>query len=120
MGQTDETHGHLRPGYTSDDIHGLLGKEFTIISVKTYSKFFSECIDTLMTLAFHLLKRGNQTSAKGVMVTGKDLQQHQKVFMIYSIIYPIVWMFSKLDNLLFFVSGYMLLVTAKSNKELSK
>ena len=93
-----------------------MGDHFSVISEKTYSKFFSECIDTLMTLVFDVLKKGKRDSAKGIVVTGKDLQRYQKIFMMYSWLYPIIWMIAKLDNLLFFTSGYMLIVTAQNKK----
>lgn len=117
IGQTDEKHGHLRPGYTPGDISRILGDQFTVLSEKTYSKFFSECIDTLITFAFDLLKKGKRTSAKGLVVTGNDLQRYQKVFTMYSVVYPFIWIISKLDHLLFFTSGYMLLVVAQNKKD---
>jgi SAM-dependent methyltransferase len=119
IGQTDEKHGHVRPGYTTDEIHTLLGRRFSIITTCTYSKFFSECIDTLITGVFDVLK-GGATSRKGRLVTGQDLQQYQKMFRMYSFIYPVVWLIATLDKLLFWCSGYMLLVRAKTCKEVRK
>ena len=117
IGQTDEKHGHLRPGYTESDLRALLGGYFTVVSNHTYSKFFSECIDTLITLGLEVLKKGQPTSQKGVLVTGADLAQHRKVFLAYSFMYPVVWMLSRLDGLLFHASGYMLIAKARVNKE---
>ena len=117
IGQTDEKHGHLRPGYTLDGLNILLKGRFTIETYRTYSKFFSECIDTLITFGFNLLKKGKAASSKGQIVTGQDMKQFQKMFRAYSIVYPVVWLFSKLDSLLFFVSGYMLIVRVRINKE---
>ncbi|MBE9126150.1 MULTISPECIES: class I SAM-dependent methyltransferase [unclassified Coleofasciculus] len=117
IGQTDEKHGHVRPGYTVDDLVSLLMGKFKLVTHRTYSKFFSEGIDTLMTLALDLLKRGGETSQKGRIVTGKDMKRYQKMFGIYSLIYPVVWFASKLDTLLVGASGYMLIVKAKIDKE---
>lgn len=117
MGQTDEKHGHLRPGYTVADLKVLLQSKFTISEFKTYSKFFSECVDTCIALGVELLKNGKETSRKGLLVLEEDLHQYQKLFRIYSVVYPIFWSFSKLDKLLFGYTGYMLIVKAKINKE---
>ena len=117
IGQTDEKHGHVRPGYTVARLTDLLQGKYTILSHKTYSRFFAECIDTLITLAFSLLKRGKATSQKGLIVTGQDLHRHQKIFKVYALLYPIVWLFAKLDTLLFFTNGYMLIVKARVDKE---
>ena len=119
MGQTDEKHGHVRPGYTSGELQALLRQRFTITAVHTYSKFFSECIDTLMTAAVDRLKRGHKTSAKGRVVTEDNMGQYRKMFKMYSAIYPIVWLFSRLDNLLFWCSGYMMIVKATVLKKKS-
>lgn len=115
IGQTDEKHGHVRPGYTIETLNRLLKDKFTIVESKTYSKFFSECIDTLITLAFSLLKGDEQASQKGVLVTGHDLLKYQRLFKLYSAIYPVVWFFAKLDLLLMWSSGYMLIAKAKIN-----
>lgn len=117
IGQTDEKHGHVRPGYTADGLATLMRDRFTMVSYRTYSKFFSECIDTLITFVFDLLKKGEATSQKGLLVTEQELRQYQKAFRAYSVIYPVVWLFSKLDSLLFFVSGYKLIAKVRVNKE---
>jgi SAM-dependent methyltransferase len=116
LGQTDEKHGHVRPGYTTGELRALLGQRFTIIAVRTYSKFFSECIDTLITAAVDWVKQENNTSAKGRVVTGDDLGQYRKMFKMYSLIYPIMWLFAQLDKLLFWCSGYMMIVKATTCK----
>ena len=72
-----------------------------------------------MVFGILLLKRNKreETSGRGVLVTGKDLKDYSPMFRVYSLIYPVVWLFSKLDELLFFRSGYMLIAKAKVNKE---
>ena len=117
IGQTDEKHGHLRPGYTTEGIESLLGGKFTLLSYKTYSKFFSEFVDTLVTFGYGVLKGSeHEESKKGVFVTGSDINRYKKLFKVYSLIYPVVWVFSKLDSFLFFESGYMLILKARVNK----
>ena len=114
IGQTDEKHGHVRAGYTEKTLEALLGAQFTILSRHTYSKFFSEFIDTLVTQGLRLFKK--EKSSKGVLVVEEDLKKYKKMFKIYSLIYPMLWFFSKLDALLFWRSGYMLIAKAKINK----
>jgi SAM-dependent methyltransferase len=116
LGQTDEKHGHVRPGYTLETLNGLLGRTYTIFFHKTYSKFFSEFIDTLMIGILSFLKRGESNSQKGILMLEQDLQKYRKMFKIYSLIYPLLWFFGKLDQLLSWRSGYMLIVKAKVNK----
>lgn len=119
LGQTDEKHGHVRPGYTIDGLRAVLGDGFELMAARTYSKFFSELIDTGITFGFGLLKSAQaaaRPSQKGVIVTGQDMKRYAKLFWIYSAIYPVVWCVAQLDRLLPFASGYMLIARARSRK----
>lgn len=117
IGQTDEKHGHLRPGYTVDSLTALLSDRFELKADKTYSKFFSEFIDTTMVFGLSLLKKGEENSSKGMLVTQQDISRYQKMFRLYSLIYPIFWILAKLDTLLVWRSGYMLIAKASSTKQ---
>lgn len=111
IGQTDEKHGHVRPGYSLDTLCAVFDDCFAIETAHTYSKFFSELIDTLIVFAVTTLKGGGHTD-KGVIVTGDDLKANGSMFRLYSLMYPVVWAFSQLDALVP-TSGYMLIVKAK-------
>jgi SAM-dependent methyltransferase len=105
IGQTDEKHGHLRPGYTPDRLRELL-PGFAPEGHRTYSRFFSELVDTAIHWGVERL--GKKGSAKGMVVTGADVARHEKMFSTYSAIYPFVWAVSRLDALVP-ASGYMLI-----------
>ena len=110
LGQTDEKHGHLRPGYTRESLDALLRSSFELGESKTYTKAFSETVDTVMQAALESL--GKKGSKKGVVVTGGDLNKHAKLFTAYSVIFPFVWVFSRFDVLLPWNDGYRLLLVA--------
>ena len=110
LGQTDEKHGHLRPGYTPARLRQLLAGRFEMDQHHTYSRFFSELVDTAINVAVERL--GKKGSAKGMVVTGTDLAKHRKMFLIYSVLYPVVWALSRLDALVP-ASGYMLIARAR-------
>jgi SAM-dependent methyltransferase len=109
LGQTDEKHGHLRPGYTPEDLRRLLGAAFDLGPASTYSRFFSECVDTAINFAVE--RAGKKGSAKGMVVTGDDLRRNRKLFRLYGLIYPFVWVLTRLDALVP-ASGYMLIAAA--------
>jgi SAM-dependent methyltransferase len=111
LGQTDEKHGHLRPGYAAGDLERVLTPAFRIESQRTYSRFFSEAIDTAINAVVGGL--GKKGSAKGIVVTGADLGRHGRLFAAYSAIYPAVWLLSRLDHLLPWASGYMRIAVAR-------
>ncbi len=110
LGQTDERHGHLRPGYTPERLREVLGPAFEIERCRTYSRFFSEAVDTAVHWGMQRL--GKKSSAKGMVVTGSDLARHRKLFRAYGAIYPIVWAATRLDALVP-ASGYMLIAAAR-------
>ncbi|HEY6554542.1 MAG TPA: methyltransferase domain-containing protein [Vicinamibacteria bacterium] len=110
LGQTDEKHGHLRAGYTPERLRQLMAGRFEMDDHHTYSRFFSELVDTAINVAVERL--GKKGSAKGMVVTGADLAKHRKMFLIYSLVYPVVWAVSRLDALVP-ASGYMLIARAR-------
>jgi hypothetical protein len=55
---------------------------------------------------------GKKSSSKGMVVTGADVAKHRKLFLAYSVVYPFVWAISRLDGLLPWASGYMLIARA--------
>jgi SAM-dependent methyltransferase len=110
LGQTDEKHGHLRPGYDAEQLRALLSPAFTVQGWHSYSRFFSELVDTGIQLG--ALRLGKKSAAKGLVVTGRDLAKHRRLFRAYSIVYPFVWTVSRLDALLPASSGYMLIASA--------
>jgi SAM-dependent methyltransferase len=114
LGLTDEWHGHLRPGYTLDGLRRLLAADFVIAETRTYSKVFSELLDVALNYAY-LRKSGDGGGdrAKGTVVTGEDLAGRQRELRLLSIAYPALWMFAKLDALLFPLRGYYLIVKAR-------
>jgi SAM-dependent methyltransferase len=111
LGQTDEKHGHLRPGYTPQGLRELLGERFTLESTRTYSRFFSELVDTLLNWAIERL--GKKGSAKGLVVTGQDVARHAGKLRIFSLVYPAVWLVAHLDALIPWSPGYMLIAEAR-------
>jgi SAM-dependent methyltransferase len=116
VGLTDEWHGHLRPGYSLEGIRTLLGPRFVIEQSVTYSKAFSELVDTALNGLYLALQRGagdSPGSAKGTVVTQADIGKHRKQFLLLSGLYPLLWGISRLDALLWLQPGYKLIVRAR-------
>ncbi len=64
LGQTDAKHGHLRPGYTPERLATLLGSRFSVERHRTYSRFFSELVDTAINWGVERLgKKGSAETA---------------------------------------------------------
>ena len=114
IGQTDEKHGHLRPGYDVEELRALLSPAFTLQSTHTYSRFFSELVDT--GIQWGVSRLGKKPASKGLVVTGGDVARHRKLFLAYSMVYPLVKTLSSLDALIASSPGYMLIAAARRNE----
>jgi ubiquinone/menaquinone biosynthesis C-methylase UbiE len=113
LGQTDQKHGHLRPGYSVARLRELLAPHFELERQRTYSRFFSEALDTALNWGMERL--GKKSSAKGMVVTRDDLARHRRLLRVYSALYPLAWIMTRLD-LLVPASGYMLIVSARRSQ----
>jgi hypothetical protein len=105
----------LRPGYSVEGLLELLGPAFRVEDVVTYSRTFSELIDTVLNgLYLRMQRRGaGPASSKGTVITQGDVGRHRKQFRLLSLLYPVLWGVAKLDALLWFRPGYKLLVSAR-------
>jgi SAM-dependent methyltransferase len=116
IGLTDQWHGHLRPGYTVGDLTQLLQPHFVVERAKTYSRAFSELIDTLLNGLYEAMRRrteGRMVSQKGTLVTRDAMEKRQKQFVLLSALYPVLWTVARMDVLLPLQSGYKLIVQAR-------
>lgn len=115
IGLTDEKHGHVRPGYTLAGLRDVLSGGFHIDRSRTYSGSFSEGIDTGLNGVYELRGKagnGNKASTKGTVITGADWQRYRKEFLVLRALYPMLWLFARLDRLLFLQEGYKLIIRA--------
>ena len=112
LGLTDEKHGHLRPGYTAPELRVLLegSGKFAWNEARTYSRAFTEAVDIGINFAVARLGKGH--SAKGMVVTGRDLGRHSHAFRAYTVVYPLLKTLSSLDALVPWAPGYMLIAQA--------
>ncbi len=117
IGQTEERHGHVRPGYSVGELQGLLKDAFSLMAFRYYSKCFSEAVDTLITFGVDLTGAATPARGKGRLVVGGSLRKHRRAFQVYSLLYPVVWAVAKLDALAFWSDGYALIGKAASNKK---
>ncbi len=114
LGLTDSWHGHVRPGYTLKTLSGLLARDFRVAQASTYSKVFSESLDVALNYAY-LRSRGAQAGdpAKGTVVTQAELEKSGRQFRLLGRLYPLLWIWAKLDVLCIGAQGYYLIVKAR-------
>ena len=63
-----------------------------------------------------LLARGSSVRRRDGHIrpaSAEEFEAQEKTFALYSLFYPIIWVLSRLDTLLFFQKGYSLMVWAR-------
>ena len=116
LGMTPEVYGHTRAGYTiaelSDSIRaaGLQPK-----TSGGYSRFVTEMIELVINLGYVRLlskKRGGAQPGHIAPVSSGELKTHGIAYKIYSLIFPIAWAVSLLDNFFPAKTNNAVIVTA--------
>jgi SAM-dependent methyltransferase len=120
IGLTLDKYGHVREGYDLKDLTSRLQIQgYDIISSTTYSRFFTELIEMGINFAFvKVLGKGTEgESAKrdGNITIGsqESFQKHQGSMKLYSVAYPFIYAFTRLDRLLTPLQGYALMIEAR-------
>ncbi|MFC2169151.1 class I SAM-dependent methyltransferase [Acidobacteriota bacterium] len=121
LGMKMEFYGHKREGYSLKDLREKLGRaNFFIEKHKTFSYFISEFLELLLNVFY--VKFFSKEVPVGLRdgkirpSTSIEFDSRQRAFKLYSIIYPFVWLLSRLDKLFFFQRGYGLMVWAKKTR----
>ena len=117
LGLTQERHGHVRPGYTEAQMFDLLKDGFDVQEARTYSRFFVEALDTLIQVAAARANQDASAGSKGVLIDEQDFQKMDKLFRVYSTLYPFFCLAAQFDKLLSFTKGYCLIGRAKRRRQ---
>jgi len=113
LGLSDAEHGHLRPGYTRYQLFHVLKDGFDVETSSTYSRVLVETLDTCIRFAVKVAGGADGDGEKGMIMDEESFAKMGKLFRIYSLLYPLFWIASKLDYLLFFTSGHYLIARAR-------
>jgi 2-polyprenyl-3-methyl-5-hydroxy-6-metoxy-1,4-benzoquinol methylase len=117
LGLKLEFSGHKREGYSTKDLKEKLEKHrFRVEKKQSFSRFFSEFLELLINVLYRKFstKKHTRSLRDGQIrpTTKEEFNAKKQTFKLYGVIYPAVWLISKLDKLLFFQRGYSLLVWA--------
>lgn len=115
VGMTKEKYGHVRDGFSVVEVQNLMRSvDIQPRRTLTFSRFFTEMIELGINIAYvkKLSKRGKVPVKSGTIApaTAEQLRAIRHTYRMYSVIYPAVWLLSQLDWLLWFTSGYVVLV----------
>lgn len=118
LGLKLEFYGHKREGYRLVELQRKLEKAgFILQKQKNFSRFVTEFLELL--LNFFYIKFFGWKTPVGLRdghirpTTSEEFSTKKATFRLYSAIYPVIWLISRLDRVLFFLKGYGLVIWAK-------
>ncbi len=120
LGLKLEFFGHKREGYTLAGLEAKLRRaHFRLEDRAYYSRTFSEFFELILNFIYIRILSPRPAAEKrdGHIrpSTGEEFSAQEKSFNLYTLVYPAVWLFSRLDTLLFFQKGYSLMVWARKD-----
>ena len=118
IGMTKEKYGHVRDGFDEQELRELLNSNgFQPIKETSFSKFFTEILELSINFLYvNVLSRKSKSQDESQPIapaTKDDLKSVEKTYKMYSLIYPIFWLISKLDVIFFGSVGYVVMVEGR-------
>ena len=119
-GLTLEYYGHRRAGYTREELtEKLRAADFQTQKASEFSRFFTEFLEMGINLiyAFGLQKGKKKKGIKGSIAPGseEDFSAHRLSFGLYSLVYPLLRLTVRMDKLLPWTHGYVLILQARKS-----
>jgi hypothetical protein len=115
-GMDNLEYGHVRTGFDIPDLERLLAAAgLNPVRSGSYAKFFTEFLELLLNWTYvKILNRKNHSPGSGIAPSSlKKLKSMKKSYRLYALLYPLFWLFSRLDGLLFLNRGYAVIVEAE-------
>jgi len=118
LGMKLEFYGHKREGYSLKQLKKLLEKaDLQFIRHRSFSGFLTELIELILNFLYIKLFPSKKSSPlrDGHIrpSTSSEFNSSQKAFKLYSLIYPLIWMISRIDRIFFFQRNYGIMIWAQ-------
>lgn len=122
LGMQLEFYGHKREGYSLNSLRNILARaRLDLVKHRSFSRFFAEFIELMLNFFYlRFFPSGSASELRDGHIrptSADEFRSRKKAFKAYSVIYPFVWLITRLDRLFFFQRGYGLMVWAKKNGE---
>lgn len=122
VGMSVESYGHTRVGLTIAEMQDIFRQsQVEPTATSTFSKFFTELLELTINFLYVkvLAKRSKAPVEKGQIApaTRDQIKSIEKSYRLYSLIFPIYWLISRLDFLLFFMEGYVVVVEGRRSSD---
>ena len=118
VGMTKEKYGHVVEGYDIPELKQIFhANGITPLGESSFSGFFTEMLELTINFAYVMIL-ANKSKARveqgTIAPSSRDqLKSVEKTYKMYSLIYPFFLAISKLDLLLFWSRGYVVVVNGQ-------
>jgi SAM-dependent methyltransferase len=115
VGMTPEVYGHTRAGYTIAELQASISKAgLSPENHGGYSRFFTEMVELVINYGYvFVLSRKDETEPGHIApTTSGELKTHGAAYQLYSLLFPVIRLISRLDQLLTADSDNAVIVTA--------
>ena len=121
VGMTKEKYGHKRTGLTIEELKSIFqASRIRPVAEGSFSKFFTEMLELSINFLYVrvLSKKGDAEVENGTIApaTEDQLKSVKKSYQIYSLLYPVFWVISKLDFIFFRSIGYVVIVEGRKDQ----
>ncbi len=118
LGLTPEIYGHKREGYSLKQLSALAVEYGLKIEYRgTYAKFFVEMVEMTLNVLFikkNRIKSSELSSGAISPSSESSLDKNPGLMCVYRyFVYPVLYLFTRLDHLLFWKTGYATLLIAR-------
>ncbi len=109
FGLEERATGRLREGYTEQTLFDILKDGFDLQETRTYSRFFSEMIETFVRLAVAVLCVSEKEDPDALYAE----RNRKRLVVIQSVAYPFYVITAQLDWVVCFTKGYRIRAVAR-------
>ena len=115
IGMDAKAYGHRRTGFDVPDLRRLTtAAGLTFRRSSSYARFFTEMLELAINFLYVklLAKKSRVPVEAGTIapVSKSQLNSVKKSYKLYSMLYPVFWLISRLDYLIAFTRGYAVVV----------
>lgn len=117
FGMRPEKYGHKRPGYRKRELIELLESNgFVVTKAITYAKFYTEMVELAINLVYMLGSKKKKDAEEKQSIAPTSQEKLGTSYKIYSKLFPLFKLVSKLDKLLVLSQGYNVIVEVVKKK----
>lgn len=118
LGMHTRDYGHVVDGYDIPALRSQLSAaNLKPEATSSYSRFFTELVELAINFAYvKVLSKKSQAKVEQGQIapqSQEQLKSVEKTYKLYSLIYPFIWLISRLDYLLPCTEGHAVIVAAR-------